>query len=258
MESGTVVLASQRELRQQRRNGLERRLDLRFTRLLDFILTQVTGGVRRIVFEDVIFAGSQAQTQLWASLRAAIWAIASQKSVEVQCVPVATLKVFATSNGSAGKTEMAQALAQSKPDRYSTNPTNGVLGLNGRNMDDNEVDAVWLAIYVHAVDLGNKAFLGVHQRKLLKKERQREKRRQLKDRLKRRIKAQRIEQQVRRRAVNALVKSAGKCCGVFRQLTPYGRAVCPKCRRDVRIPKLSRIEVKNAVEQELSRECKPS
>jgi hypothetical protein len=72
LASGTFVLATEKELQQQRKEGKERTLDIRFLRLLLFIVERIEAGVHRIVFEDVQFAKTQAQAQLWASLRCAI------------------------------------------------------------------------------------------------------------------------------------------------------------------------------------------
>src|ERR1043165_6183260 len=85
VESGTLLLASEPELARQRKEGKERTLDIRFIRLCDFIERKIAEGVTRIVFEDVSFSTTTAQTQLWSSLRAAIWAIARKSAAEVFC-----------------------------------------------------------------------------------------------------------------------------------------------------------------------------
>jgi hypothetical protein len=59
--SGTLLLATEAELQQQRKEGKERTLDLRFSRLLAFIVRQIEAGVGRIVFEDVEFCKNRAQ-----------------------------------------------------------------------------------------------------------------------------------------------------------------------------------------------------
>ncbi len=72
-------------------------------------------------------------------------------------------------------------------------------------MDDNEVDAIWLALYAGAVDSGAESFLGPYTRKMEEKLVKREKK-----------KAGKLE--------------AGKCpdCKVQRKLT-IKNIVCPKC-----------------------------
>jgi Holliday junction resolvasome RuvABC endonuclease subunit len=237
IESGTELLASEEELRQQRREGKERTAEIRFARFLDFVALELAAGVTRIVFEDVIFAGSQAQTQLWASLRAVIWVAARRSNLDVFCVPVATLKVFATGNGSAKKLEMALALALAQPAQYAADAETGLLRRNGRPLDDNEVDAIWLARYTAAVDRGEEDFLGVYQRKAVRKAERRAKRALAKAERKARNEVREDEEKTKRQALMASIKAMGKCCGVFRKPAPYGRAVCLKCGQAIRIPK---------------------
>lgn len=79
------------------------------------------------------------QAQLWASLRAAVW-LHGRDGLQIDCVPVGTLKKFATGNGSATKDLMAKALGcvvtatgiKSRPFSFT---------LDGRDIDDNEIDA---------------------------------------------------------------------------------------------------------------------
>ncbi|MHA3774530.1 hypothetical protein ACXR0O_23645 [Verrucomicrobiota bacterium sgz303538] len=101
--------------------------------------------------------------QLWASLRAAIWAAAAQfqtrpgldeaDQVQVVCVPIGTLNKFATGNGGAQKDDMAAALKEEHPERFSP------------ARDDNEVDALWLLQFSAAVDAGHENWLGPYARK---------------------------------------------------------------------------------------------
>src|ERR1035438_10720513 len=70
LESGTTHLATKEELDLQRREGKERTLDLRYSRLHALIRRFIKEhGIERIVFEDVLFSSTQMQGQLWASLR---------------------------------------------------------------------------------------------------------------------------------------------------------------------------------------------
>jgi hypothetical protein len=237
-DSGTEVLASDEELRDQRKEGKERTGDIRFGRLIDFLERKALAhGLDRLVIEDVIFARSPDQAQLWASLRAAIWVVARNLSLDVRCVPVATLKVFATGNGAADKSMMARSLAAAMPERYVQDPETGTLRCLGRALDDNEVDAIWLARYTAAADRGEVTFLSVHERKVARRTETRAKRNAAKAETKARNEALKVEARTKRRELMAAIKSAGKCCGVFRKASPYNRAVCPKCGQAIRIPK---------------------
>jgi len=85
----------------------------------------------KIFFEDVQFAKSLAQAQLWGTLRGAMWTL---PGVEFVGVPVQTLKSFAKSGGQ-DKASMASALARMFP------------SVRLENADDNQIDAIWLALY---------------------------------------------------------------------------------------------------------------
>jgi hypothetical protein len=153
LRSGTLHLGTPDELELQRREGRERTLDVRFTRILAFIMEMIRGGVTRIVFQDVEFASTRMQAQLWASLRSAIWAAVSlHPGVVVFCLPVATLKHFATGNGQVQKLEMAKALASFRPGGYSLFDDGRLITPDGHFAGHNEVDAIWLAYYTQAVD----------------------------------------------------------------------------------------------------------
>ena len=129
--SGSWLLATPKELRQQRKRGGERRGDLRFHRLREHIAAAIAAhGIEQIIFEDVLFLSSQAQSQLWASLRAAVWCYSIQVSVD--CVHTGTLKKFATGNGNADKAAMVAALGALPA------PWNRPVG------DHNEADALWI------------------------------------------------------------------------------------------------------------------
>lgn len=73
-----------------------------------------------VVFEDVQFSETTMQTQLWSSFRTAVWlAFGGRTDCFVDCVPVGSLKKFATGNGAAGKPDMARALMRRFPERFS-------------------------------------------------------------------------------------------------------------------------------------------
>lgn len=133
--SGTLVLAKAKEIKEQ--NGRE--LDCRYCRLAEFVSGLVRNNeVEVLGFEDVEFSTYTAQTQLWASLRGAVWSVGcGLPSLEIEAVPVGTLKKFATGHGNATKDMMAAALRRSHPDFFV-----------GSQPDDNEVDAIHLLHYI--------------------------------------------------------------------------------------------------------------
>jgi len=129
--SGSWTLATPKELRQQRKYGGERRSDVRFHRLRQRIGDTIAAyQIEQVVFEDVLFLSSQAQSQLWASLRAAVWCQAVRATID--CVHTGTLKKFATGSGNADKAAMGAALA-ALPPPWSRQVS-----------DDNEADALWI------------------------------------------------------------------------------------------------------------------
>lgn len=139
--SGTKVLATEAELQTQRETGVERTGDIRFKQLHEFIYSTIEQyEIQRLVFEDVIFATSQIQAQLWASLRAVIWTASITNNIEVQGVPVGTLKIFGAGTGKADKQQMKDSLQLKHPEAWEV------------TADDNEVDAIWIAYYAKAVD----------------------------------------------------------------------------------------------------------
>jgi hypothetical protein len=235
---GTLLLATEDELCLQRKEGRERTADIRFHRFLEFLQEHTANGVNRIVFEDVIFCGSQAQTQLWASLRAAVWVVGRQPGVTVHSVPVATLKRFATGDGKAKKPEMARALANLCPHEYTLDAQSGVLCRAGRPLDDNEVDAIWLAHYAAAVDDGRADFTSVYGRKAAAQAERRNKLKAAKAQKKLREQTRQLEARRKRREWMAAIKTAGRCCGVYRKLARFGRAECPKCGSSIPISPL--------------------
>lgn len=140
---GTWVLSSPKEISYARRLRLDRRADPRFLRLHDNLLNiHLISSIDYVVFEDVQFAVSVMQAQLWSSLRAAVWML-TRHGVQVDCVPVGTLKKFATGSGSADKAAMATALVKRDP-RFSN--VGGVVrdSKTKETLTDDAVDAIWL------------------------------------------------------------------------------------------------------------------
>ena len=235
VESGTLHLATEAELAAQRREGKERSLDLRFLRFLAFINGKLAGQVDRVIFEDVTFVRSTMQGQLWASFRTAIWAAAATKSFSILCVHPGTIKAFATGHGGSGKPEMAQALIGSEP---GTSPGAGGIGAirkDGAAMDDNEIDAIWLARFAAAVDAGEEHIQSAHQRRAADLHAKRAKRQAAKTARKIRKQAETAAAKLKRTLTLQAIRVAGRCCGLWRKPAPGGRAVCPKCGQGIKL-----------------------
>jgi hypothetical protein len=185
VKSGTLHLANDQELENQRREGKDRTLDVRFVRFYHFLAEHARGNVLRIVFEDVGFVSTRMQTQLWASLRCVIWMVAlMHPELAVYAVPVGTLKQFGAGSVRAKKPDMAKALANHSSKLYFSDGNGFIIKPDGNVADDDEVDALWLALYTRAVDDGQTAFLTAYQRKQLKKLEQAKKRAERKQRAK--------------------------------------------------------------------------
>jgi len=141
---GTWELASAKALRLAKKLRMDRLGDLRVRDLWERISRfRQTIGIDLLVWEDVQFSSSTAQTQLWASLRTTLWLAAQAGGIKVECCPVGTLKLFATGHGKADKNMMAEALARND---YRFQLKNGRVqdGLTGIFIDDNAVDAIHL------------------------------------------------------------------------------------------------------------------
>lgn len=139
-ECGTYKLATAQEIKKWGKDRSRRRCDPRVSRLhARLVVLQAKYDFDRVVFEDVLFSSTTYQTQLWSSLRAAIWL--SFPSDRIECVAVGTLKAFATGTGAATKEQMAAALG--REDKRFFGSEHGITF--GENLlDDNAVDAVWL------------------------------------------------------------------------------------------------------------------
>lgn len=155
-ESATELLATLKERKASKEEHFDRRLDPRFTHLLDFLAKEFDGlGDLNVIFEDVLFSEYTLQTQLWSALRAAVWAFAhSQRDCQIFCLNTASLKSFATGNGAATKKMMAAHLLKKHSDLYRKldkpdEKKNLFLQKidSGAVVDDNEVDALHLLDY---------------------------------------------------------------------------------------------------------------
>jgi Holliday junction resolvasome RuvABC endonuclease subunit len=123
----SIPLATPKEVRAWSKAGLLRARDPRVERLCKYLMDRYF--VTDVVFEDVVFASSTYQVQLWASLRGALWLAFSH--AKFHPVPVGTLKKFATGNGCADKEAMVKAAKKDS--------------LDVQGLDDNAIDAYWLA-----------------------------------------------------------------------------------------------------------------
>jgi len=126
---GTRHLAKKGEIEKWSATRMLRRCDPRIERFYSF-LTGLFSPPDLVVFEDVEFSTYTYQTQLWASLRAALW-VAFDKRAVIECVPVQALKKFATGAGSATKEQMRAALVRESGPKWD-------------GMDDNAIDAQWI------------------------------------------------------------------------------------------------------------------
>jgi len=126
---GTLKLATAKEVTQWGKERLTRTCDPRMDRLWDFLHSMPTPDI--VVFEDVEFSSYTKQTQLWASFRSVVWLrYGHGRGVLLECVPVSTLKKFATGAGNANKNGMERAATR--------------LGINVDGLDDNAIDALHL------------------------------------------------------------------------------------------------------------------
>lgn len=133
LSAGTKILASSKEVTAWGKSRLTRRNDPRIQRLFDFLQELVVKYAPSMaLFEDVEFSTYTKQTQLWASFRAALWLVCSANNIPVECVPVTTLKKFATGHGGATKEMMMDALFKQYPNLQ---------------VDSDGADACWLALW---------------------------------------------------------------------------------------------------------------
>jgi hypothetical protein len=129
--SGTWLLGTPKEITAWGKDRQRRNKDPRIDRLCENITK--LGKFDVVIFEDVQFSKYTAQTQLWSSLRAAIW-LCGQGS-HFDSVPVKTLKLFATGYGGATKEAMKRALI-----RNPRIPFN-------KSWTEDEVDAIWIWLW---------------------------------------------------------------------------------------------------------------
>lgn len=133
-KAGTWTLGTPKEIKQWGLNRRTRTRDPRIARLANHL--RVFPLADAVVFEDVQFASSTYQVQLWASLRAVSWTDYPD-NVAFECVPVGTLKKFATGSGTASKEQMGSALSRKHTQLYDA-PV---------DLDDNAIDAIWIWLW---------------------------------------------------------------------------------------------------------------
>lgn len=127
IQVGTWKLATAKEVTAWGKIRLTRRQDPRILRLKENV-SEFCGEIDAMVFEDILFSSSTLQVQLWSALRAACW-LSCDAHVLRECVPVQTLKRFATGAGNADKAMMITRAKKQLP---------------GAVFDDNSADAFWL------------------------------------------------------------------------------------------------------------------
>jgi hypothetical protein len=155
---GTKLLVSEADRKLAVDDSLDRRCDPRFGALLDHIMDirGNHGGPDLIIFEDVKFSVYTQQTQLWSSLRAAIWAYKwLRPNTNIQCLDTSKLKKWGTNNGAATKEMMGAWLVRKHPNLYIKNPEPIETCFvreryTDRMVDDNQVDAQHLLDYAIA------------------------------------------------------------------------------------------------------------
>ena len=129
---GTWELATDKEIKAWGLDRQRRIKDPRIERLCE-TLTDL-GKFDIVVFEDVEFASSTYQVQLWSSLRAAVWLCATARYWD--CIPVGTLKKFATGSGEATK-ELMEKRFWMQPEFASIKKVDS----------DDTVDAAWIWLW---------------------------------------------------------------------------------------------------------------
>lgn len=141
--AGTWVLATPKEITYMKKLRMDRRLDPRFIRLRHHLAaTARVVKLDWILFEDVQFSKGLMQAHLWASWRAAVWALADQNQIQIDCLATGKLKHFATGSGAADKDAMARALA--RDGRYKLDKGGVYDTLTRGRLDDNAIDALHL------------------------------------------------------------------------------------------------------------------
>lgn len=142
-QAGTLELATAAQTKARRVERMDRRCDPRIRHFYHQLISLYQPHL--VVFEDVQFQSYTMQCQLWSSYRTAAW-LAFPKA-HFECVPVSTLKKFATGHGGATKQMMAKALKVQFPERFVNYGETVVDRETCAVLDDNAVDAVWIWLW---------------------------------------------------------------------------------------------------------------
>lgn len=139
--AATWILSTPAAITQNRKLRLDRRCDPRVAVLWDALTsTHSRTPLDWLFFEDVQFATTTMQCQLWSSFRTVLWLFAHTRRVKIECCPVGTLKKFATGTGAATKGQMETAMSRSG---YWDPEIQNFLKTKSK-LDDNGVDALHL------------------------------------------------------------------------------------------------------------------
>lgn len=155
IHSATALLAKTGELKAAKEEHFDRRFDIRFVALWSVLdgIELTYGKPDLIFFEDVLFSEFTLQTQLWASLRAAVWAYRYANDIrDIECLNTSGLKKFA-GHGAATKKMMAAFLLKRFPEEFRkmANPQPAqeryIETVKGKVVESDEVDARHLLDY---------------------------------------------------------------------------------------------------------------
>lgn len=113
ISAGTMILASDKNLRYAKKLRMDRRLDIRIQVLALWLEAQP---VDLLVWEDVRFCSSQAQGHLWGSLRGVLWSFAARRGILTDCLDTGKLKRWTTGSGAADKPAMEAAVRRRWPE----------------------------------------------------------------------------------------------------------------------------------------------
>jgi Holliday junction resolvasome RuvABC endonuclease subunit len=131
--AGTWNLATPMEIKEWGKNRYRRRRDPRIMRFFNTLRNlDHTHHFDLVIFEDVQFSSSTAQTQLWSSLRGALWTAFPENTI-IECVPTGTLKAFATGHGGATKEMMKNSFLKLSQ-KWGSDTV----------LSDDAIDAIWL------------------------------------------------------------------------------------------------------------------
>ena len=130
----THKLATKSEIAEWNKTRITRRCDPRIQRLADLLKSLPKPDL--VTFEDVLFSTYTLQCQLWSAFRTAVWLTFGQSAI-LDCIPVSTLKLFATGSGAADKTAMERSFRKRHPELLSCL----------KDKTDDTFDAAWIYLW---------------------------------------------------------------------------------------------------------------